>query len=213
MAISPKNILQNQWFIFTLLILLSPFVWNLLSQSQQILTTWQTIPNKLQQRGITVVTSDFPQKYVELRWGGQQLHRDGFYYKLIYNPGLNYLNEVFNYFHYLSPKFYFHAGDGTNFSPANADPISVLLIPAFIIGLVSTIKQQRWIPIGLLLTLTFIAYWVGIRNFALLFPSALIIYYLSAVGISQLPIKYSSSYTTIIIIYTLYSLSSWLIAS
>lgn len=211
MATSIKKLLSNQWLIFTLFILLSPLVWNLLSQPQQILTTWNTVPSKVHQRGLTIVTGDFPQKYVELRWGGQQLRREGVYYKLIYNPGLNYLNEAFNYFYYLSPRLYFHAGDGTQFSPAHVDPIPVVLIPGFIIGLVISLKQRRWVPIGLLFGLSFIAYWVGIRNFALLFPTALVIYYLAAYGVSQLPFKYSAAYTVIILCYSLYALSSWLI--
>lgn len=207
------RIISNRWYLFILFILLSPLVWNLLTQPQQLIDTWQTVPTKIQQRGTSIVTGDFHQKFIELRWGGQKFHREGIYYKIIYNPGLNYLNEAFNYLHYLKLRLYFHAGDGTNFSPAHIDPIPFVIIPAFIIGLVVIIKQQQWIPLGLLLSFTFIAYWVGIRNFALLFPTALVIYYISAIGISKLQFKYALTYIIIVIIYSLYILTSWQIAS
>ncbi len=130
--------------IFWLILLTSPGFWQVLSQPQAFFSqaiqfpkyATQTIQSKLK-------NTEYNTRLQEIRWGGRALHREDFLSKALYFRHILVLNEVFEFFQNASPKFYFLAGDGSNFSPRRIEPISSILFPFWILGIINLTKQQN----------------------------------------------------------------------
>lgn len=172
--------------IFFLILLTSPGFWQVLFQPQAFFSqviqfpkyATQTIKSKLQ-------STEYATRLQEIRWGGRALHREDFVSKALYFRHIIVINEIFEFIQNASPKFFFLAGDGSNFTPRRIEPISSILFPFWIIGVITLINKKS-IKAGLLfLVFSFIGYISGHKNLVFLFPLFLLQIYICSVGVSR----------------------------
>lgn len=171
--------------LFTLLLVTSPSFWLVIFHLPQALSYWQELPQSV----VASVKSKSQSQYLiyidELRWGGRSLHRNDLLSRVLYNKTLFILNEFFDFIQYAQPKLYFLAGDGSVFSPRRLEPISSLLFPFWILGILKILKNPRTLFIILYSFFMFIGYASGQKNLALLFPILILNVYISALGLKD----------------------------
>lgn len=172
-------------FLFLLLLLTSPSFWLVLTRFPQAVSYWQKLPQSI----VATVKSKSQSQYLiyidELRWGGRSLHRNDLLSRVLYNKTLFILNEFFDFIQYVQPKLYFLAGDGSVFSPRRLEPISSLLFPFWILGILKIMKSRNSLFVIPYSTFMFIGYASGQKNLALLFPILILNVYISALGLKD----------------------------
>lgn len=121
----------------------------------------------------------------ELRWGGRSFHRNDLLSRILYNKSLFVIQEFFDFVQYAQPKLYFLAGDGSVFSPRRLEPISSLLFPFWILGILKILNNRRASFMILYSLFMFIAYASGQKNLALLLPILILNVYISTLGLKD----------------------------
>ena len=172
-------------FLFILLLLTSPSFWLVLFHIPEALSYWQHLPQSV----VTNIKSKSQSQYLiyidELRWAGRSFHRNDLLSRVLYNKALFVVQEFFDFVQYAQPKLYFLAGDGSVFSPRRLEPISSLLFPFWLLGILKVLKEIK--SYRLLTTIyllgIFLAYASGQKNLALLFPILILNVYISTVGL------------------------------
>jgi hypothetical protein len=115
----------------------------------------------------------------EVRWNAFGKSREDLPSQLYYNKGYYLIDNIFGYFSFISPRIYFQAGDGTGFSPKGVEPIAIPLFLFFILGILALVKKKDFKLLLFALIFGFVAFLVGRKNLAFLFP-VLITYILIA---------------------------------
>ena len=193
--------------LFFLLLLTSPSFWLVIFHLPQALSYWQRLPQSI----IATVKSKSQSQYFtyidEQRWGGRALHRNDPLSRLLYNKGLFVLNETFDFIQYAQPKLYFLSGDGTVFSPRRLGPISSLLFPFWILGILRLLKSRNSSFLILYSLFMGTAYASGQKNLALLFPLLTLNVFVSTLGLKDFKLL-----TPLVLIYGLYitGMNIWL---
>lgn len=196
--------------LFILLLLTSPSFWLVLFHLPQALSYWQKLPHSV----VANIKSKSQSQYLiyidELRWGGRSFHRNDLLSRLLYNKALFVVQEFFDFVQYAQPKLYFLAGDGQVFSPRRLEPISSLLFPFWILGILKILQNRRALFIILYSLFMFIAYASGQKNLALLFPVLILNVYISTLGLKDF-----KRVIPIVLIYGLYitGMNIWLSTS
>lgn len=193
--------------LFTLLLLTSPSFWLVLFHLPQALSYWQKLPQSV----VANIKSKSQSQYLiyidELRWGGRSFHRNDLLSRLLYSKALFVAQEFFDFIQYAQPKLYFLAGDGQVFSPRRLEPISSLLFPFWILGILKILKNPRALLIILYSFFMFLGYASGQKNLALLFPILVLNVYVSALGL-----KDHKKIIPLVLVYGLYitGMNIWL---
>lgn len=154
--------------IFIGICLISPTFWLIINNKSHIWGEWKQTAKFVSQNFNSTSRYEYQQRVNELRWGGQQLHRENMLVKVVYNPIIVVANEFFEFVEFSAPKMFFLAGDGGRLSPSSGQPIPFVLFPLWIIGVVQIInlKANR---LGVCLFLaSVIGYLLGKRNFEIL---------------------------------------------
>ena len=188
--------------------MLTPVFWlslfNLSTIGKEIINSSRYLSNNLK----SIVSPDNSKNIDELRWVDDRYRQNNLIGKLFYNKGMVIINEFGNYLAFVSPRFYFQAGDGSKLSPKNVEPTSLLLYPFWIVGVIFLIKSHKYKSIIMACIFAFIAFLLGQRNFFFLLPITLIYLYIANVGIDQIKkVKTKKIIVMIMIIYSLYILS------
>ncbi|TSC88462.1 MAG: hypothetical protein G01um101416_130 [Microgenomates group bacterium Gr01-1014_16] len=193
--------------LFILLLLTSPSFWLVMFHLPQALGYWQRLPQSI----VATIKSKSQSQYLiyidELRWAGRSFHRNDLLSRILYNKSLFVLNEFFDFIQYAQPKLYFLAGDGSVFSPRRLEPISSLLFPFWILGILKIIKDKKFLVPSAYCLFMLIGYASGQKNLALLFPVLILNVYISTLGL-----KDHKRIIPIILIYGVYitGMNIWL---
>lgn len=193
--------------LFILLLLTSPSFWLVLFHLPQALSYWHSLPQSV----VATIKSKSQSQYLiyidEIRWGGRSLHRNDLLSRVLYNKSLFILNEFFDFIQYAQPKLYFLAGEGSVFSPRRLEPISSLLFPFWILGILKVIKSRNSLFVILYSIFMFVAFASGQKNLALLFPILILNVYISALGLKDF-----KRVIPVVLIYGLYitGMNIWL---
>ncbi|MBI2008143.1 hypothetical protein HYS82_00615 [Candidatus Amesbacteria bacterium] len=199
--------------LFILLLLTSPSFWLVIFHLPQAFSYWQRLPQSV----VANIKSKSQSQYLiyidELRWAGRGFHRNDLLSRILYNKSLFILNEFFDFVQYTQPKLYFLAGDGSVFSPRRLEPISSLLFPFWILGILHLLKNRNSLrPVAGIFVIPYsifmlIGYASGQKNLALLFPILILNVYISTLGL-----KNFKSITPFVLTYGLYitGMNIWL---
>jgi len=196
--------------LFILLLLTSPSFWLVLVHLPQTLSYWQHLPQSV----VANIKSKSQSQYLiyidELRWAGRSFHRNDLLSRVLYNKTLFVIQESFDFIQYAQPKMYFLAGDGSVFSPRRLEPISSLLFPFWILGILKILQNRRAFFMLFYSLFMFIAYASGQKNLALLFPVLVLNIYISTLGL-----KDHKRIVPLILIYGVYitGMNIWLSTS
>ncbi len=171
--------------LFILLLLTSPSFWLVIFHLPQAFSYWQRLPQSV----VANIKSKSQSQYLiyidELRWAGRGFHRNDLLSRILYNKSLFILNEFFDFVQYTQPKLYFLAGDGSVFSPRRLEPISSLLFPFWILGILKILQNRRALFIILYSLFMALGYASGQKNLALLFPILILNVYISTLGLKN----------------------------
>lgn len=167
------------------IILLCPVLILMVIHRGELVNTWGKIPGNIRMNFSSLISQDKTDKVDVERWNAFGPAREDLPSRLFYNKGLVLVDDAFSFLTYFSPRFYFQAGDGTNFSPSNTEPLAVPLFFFWVIGVISLIKTSRFRPLLAVLIFGIIAFFAGQRNFAFLFPVLALYLYISFLGIES----------------------------
>jgi hypothetical protein len=87
---------------------------------------------------------------------------------------------------YVNPRLYFQSGDGTELSPKGVEPVSSILFLLWLMGLYYFLSKKQFKHIFISLGFALIAFVIGKRSMAFLFPVLLSYVYFSWVGYEYL---------------------------
>ena len=192
-------------------IFLSPAILWLLFHPKGLLIEMAGFP----QYAKTNISSLFaPEKLMaieDMRWNAFGPKKEELPASLIYNKGFVLVDNFFSYLSFFSPRYYFQAGDGTNFSPPAVDPIAGLLFLPWVFGVVYFLARNNFKIFWVLTAFGLIAFLAGKRNLAFLSPILLIYLFLAYKGIEEkLPQKIKRSFLIGCFVYGLFLLGRML---
>lgn len=197
---------------FWVLLLLSPGFWWLLTHAGQVVKEWTKAPVYAQQSLTSRMDGSYWLRLREMQWAGQLVHRESLWAKLAYNWPLFFANQFVDYLEFFPPRIFFVSGDGSGFAPPRVEPIPVLLFPFWIWGLVQILERKWFKEIAVYLALVFIAYLIGQKNMAFLWPVMVMNLRWSALGLDSIQSKKLKTWSWLIVGgYSLYVLGGlWL---
>jgi len=152
--------ISRKEFISLLIFLSTPVIWTILVMIPVIFSELKLTPRVFSIK----LDNVFLMRHAEVDTTGPVFIIS----KLLYNSLTIVKGEFLSFLAYFSPRFFFHAGDGTRFSPNIVEPISTMMFPFWVYGLVLSVKnKKRAILIGYLLS-GLIAFMFGKREFSFL---------------------------------------------
>lgn len=179
-----------------ILSLTSGIYWNLFNV-RYIVSEWLKLPTYTISNVQNLFTPSALLKIEETRWNAFGDGREDLLSKVYYNKAYLILDKFFDYTTFLSPRFYFQAGDGTRFSPPGVEPIVGILFPFFVFGIIKLVKEKSWKLLFACLIFSLVAFLAGQKNLAYLLP--VLIFY---VYISTLTLR--SKFALVVFVYCLY---------
>jgi hypothetical protein len=188
-----------------LLLVLTPFFWQLLKNSNSLIIEWSQAPVYFNSKIQNIFSQNALNYIEEYRWENAKYTGSDKISRIYYNKSLILADQAFDFLSFSSPRIYFQAGDGSNFSPNNVEPIPIILFPFFIIGIICHLRGKNFRALLFLLALSLPAFATGQKNFAYLFPFAIAIIYTSSVGI-EYSLAAKSSKSIFMLIYIIYSI-------
>ncbi len=195
--------MNRQFKNLVFIIIFSPlFIW-LFIHPKDLIGEWINTPTYFIQNIKTLISSDKTNKVDEIRWnsfGGKAIFQ-----KIFYNKATVLVDDFFTFTTYLSPRFYFQSGDGTNFSPPKVEPIAGILFFFWVFGMLKLIERQKFKSLISIPILGLFAYIFGQKNMAYLFPVAVVYSIVAFWGIDQIENKkYKNASYILISVYGLY---------
>lgn len=167
----PKNRIKT----FFLLLVISPGFWWTVTKPGAVIKEWLQSPSYVRSSFANRVRGPYLDRLRDMQWGGQLVHRNSFFAKLVYNYPLLLINESVELVEFAQPRLFFVTGDGSPFTPPSLQPIPVILFPFWLIGLLDYVKKKNWSRFLTLFGFTSAAYLIGQKNMAFLLP-VLVIY-------------------------------------
>lgn len=182
--------------------LLTPFVIWMILHLKSFTSEWANGPDYFSVNIKNFFNTVDILKIDEVRWNAFGPEKEDFLSRIYYNKGYYLIAKLFDYLSFLSPRLYFQAGDGRIFSPRSVEPIASVAFPLFILGIIKLIKEKRLNVILFALVFSFIAFILGQRSFAFLFPVGIIYIFISS---KLLNIK-MNGYKIGLVVYSFYLL-------
>lgn len=182
--------------IFFFLLISPVFLWIIL-RPKELISEWSKIPVYLKSNISSLVSQDKLAKVFTERWNAFGPEKEDLPSKIYYNKGMVLVDDFFSMTTYFSPRIYFQSGDGTNFSPPGVEPITIPMFVFWVMGIIALINNKKWKPFVAIFAFGIFAYLAGQRNFAFLFPIALIYVWISMLGIKTIksPLKRNIVYS------------------
>jgi len=203
------KIFEKKVNISSLLLLLlaaSPGFWWALFQPGKVFSEWQKSPLYFQAKISSLFSEERLLRLGSLRWANiDEATSEIFISRFFYNKLTVFVDEFFSFTSFLSPRFYFQAGDGSGFSPPGIEPIPIFLFPLWVYGLLKLVKGRRFRAIYLLLLFGFGAFLFGQRTLAYLWPVLLVNIYIAKEGLVAVSKSRTKAFLILgIFIYSLY---------
>jgi len=183
---------------------ISPGFWFLLLNFTKVITEWIRLPLYFDQKFQSVFTGERLVSMGLMRWA--EIEKVGWiriFSKILYNRFDILIDEFFGFLAIFSPRIYFQAGDGSQFSPAIVEPIPFLLFPLFIFGIIKTVSVRPKVKWGYIFVAMTI-YLSGVKNFSFLFPIFIYYLYLASKGFGMLNVRYKKYLLPLLIVYSLF---------
>jgi hypothetical protein len=183
MLLKIKKIVRKKPYF--LVVLSTPLIWWLTLSPFAVFRVWGSYPSALRNSIDNIFSQDRLTYIEQMRWDSFSLDKNDFSSRLFFNKGTLLINDFFDYLSYLAPDFYFHAGDGRNFSPKGVEPIAGFLFFFWLIGVIHLVKQNKFMIIVFPLIVGFLAFIAGQKNLAMLFPVGFTYVFIVSEGIRQ----------------------------
>lgn len=192
--------------IFFLLLILTPGFWFTFLQPQKVFTELSKSPKYFETKINSMFSTERMTNLNTLKEiGGERSLVNIVMPEIFYNRISILVDEFFSYTSFITPRFYFQAGDGGKLSPPNTEPIAAILFPMWLFGIVVLIKKKKFLIIYLLFGFALLAFMFGQRDMAFLWPVLIINLYISQAGIFSINnIKLRNFYFLIFLIYGLF---------
>lgn len=188
-------------------IIVTPGVIWLIIHFKNVLTEWSKIPHNLKNNISTLVSADKTAKVDEIRWNSFGSAGEKKISKVFYNKGLVLVEDFFSLTTYYSPRLYFQSGDGTELTPSTVEPIAIPLFFFWVLGIVTLVRRNKFKLLLSALGFGFLAFLIGQKNFAFLFPIMITYLIISIEGIETIKNKKIKKGVYIfLVIYGLYLL-------
>jgi hypothetical protein len=179
---SKNNILFRIAFYF----LVAPaFIWMLFSPLK-VVKEISLFPGYLKSNILSIFSEENLAKVEEARWNAFGPAKEDLPSRLFYNKGYVLVNEFFTFLTYFSPRYYFQSGDGGNFVNPKSEPVAMPLFIFWVLGLIYLVRAGKFKKICLVLVFGLITFLAGKRNFAYLFPVAILYISIALDGIYAL---------------------------
>lgn len=191
-------------------ILLSPAFFWLLFHPGSILAEIAKSPGYIKANISNVFAPDRLMAIEEMRWNAFGPEKEELGASLVYNKGFVLVDNFFSFVAFLSPRYYFQSGDGTNFSPPGVNPISGVLFFSWVLGMIYFLGKKNMRIFWTVLIFGAFAFLAGKRNFAFLFPVLLIYLFISYKGTLEIPPKLRRNFLIGFFIYGLFQLGRML---
>ena len=175
---------------FFLLLFISPGFWWVVFQPINVSAELARFPIYAKRKVASIFSSEKLRNVEEMRWNAFGEEKEELISRLYYNKAMVLVDNSFEYLSLLSPRTYFQAGDGTEFSPPGVEPIPFFAFVFWIIGLIKLVKQGKFKPLFLLSVSPLLGFLTGARNLVFLFPVLLVYVYIASQGIEALLNKY-----------------------
>lgn len=172
---------------FLIFLVLSPGIWWVLLQPRQIIEQIRSIPASIRSNISSPARSEYMRNIQDMRWGGITVRRNNIISRVYYSKLAMIPKEVFDYIQFLTPRMYFLTGDGSNFSPSRLEPISTLLFPFWVGGVITLVKKKQYKPFLVSLVTAALSFIIGRKNFVFLFPVMVAYIYMASVGWDVIP--------------------------
>ncbi|KKQ95761.1 MAG: hypothetical protein UV74_C0013G0368 [Candidatus Woesebacteria bacterium GW2011_GWB1_43_14] len=112
------------------------------------------------------------------------------------------VDEFFDLTSFLSPRFFFQAGDGSLMSPPRTEPIPLVLFPAWVLGIITIVRKKNFGLLKILIILVFIPYILGQKNLVFLWPVMILYIFIAREGIMNIGnIKTKNNYLHLFVVY------------
>jgi hypothetical protein len=171
-----------------MLVVTPGFVWSITKPSE-LLHEWSNFQRYSSHKFDTFFAESRISYVEDLRWENKKYTHSDMLSRFFYNKLTVVVDDIFNYLTFISPRFYFQSGGGSNFSPQGVEPIAAAYYVFFVLGIVFLLKNKRYKIFYFILTFSFLAYLSGKRNLAFLLPVLISYIYVSYVGISISPTR------------------------
>lgn len=142
-SINLKTSKKGKKYEYFLLIFIMPWLWWLILNINQYVMEWGKAPDYVNTRISNLFSTNKMKYYEDLRWNVFKRTGSNLQGKIFYNKGMIIINEVFDYLAYLSPRYYFQAGDGSRLSSSRVEPIPLILFIFWLYGLYNLINNRK----------------------------------------------------------------------
>ncbi len=175
----------NKWTFFILLLLTSPVIFWQIYSFNNALSQFQKTPSFIQTHLSHLFPKDQQLQLTEFKFedNKRNLPWQG---RLFYNKFSLLIEQAVDSLSLLSPRAYFYRLDNDQFSPPTVEPIAIILIPLWLFGIITLIKQKKWQLATLLLFFILIEFFIGVASLLFLLPVVIIYLYIIAQGFGQL---------------------------
>jgi hypothetical protein len=176
---------NNVLFRIAFYFLVAPaFIWMLFSPLK-VVKEVSLFPGYLKSNILSIFSEENLAKVEETRWNAFGPVKEDLPSRLFYNKGYVLVNEFFTFLTYFSPRYYFQSGDGGNFVNSKSEPVAMPLFIFWVLGLIYLVRVRKLKKICLVLVFGLIAFLAGKRNFAYLFPIAILYIAIAIDGINN----------------------------
>ncbi|MEJ2347967.1 MAG: hypothetical protein P8Y17_02075 [Patescibacteria group bacterium] len=176
------NEISYKRILFCVLLVLSPGFWWIIFKPLAVSSELTKFPTYFREKTTTIFSIEKLSFIQEMRWSAFGKEKDELISRVYYNKALILVENSFEYLSLLSPRIYFQAGDGTEFSPPRVEPIPAILFFFWIFGLVRLIKQRKFKILLFLFVSPILAFLAGRRNLVFLFPTFIFYLYVASLG-------------------------------
>lgn len=184
---------------FVVLFLLCAGFITLVFKFPSLLMEWRKSPEYFVNNPKNFFSNDSLIKLQETRWNAFGPEREDVLSKVYYNKGFILVDRFFDYLTFLSPRFYFQAGDGTTSSPFGVEPLAVILFIPFVLGILEMLKNRNYRPIIFVLLFSLFAFILGKKSMPFLFPVMIIYLYIATKQLKNLPFVFVATYSAFLI--------------
>lgn len=200
------NLITNPKPRFFLLLVLTPAVWWFVGHLNLVVLEWSKTPIYFEVKRSSIFNEQKLAPIKEFRWKAFGGERGSLLGRFFYNKLMVFFDQLFDWTTFLAPRLYFQAGDGTQFSPPEIEPIPSLLFVFWLWGLIDIFEKRDLKSILAIFLSGLPGFALGQKTLAFLFPTLLIYLCIVNNGIGLAVRRQKNLTISLLVIYFFYSL-------
>ncbi len=189
---------------FLYLLFTSPAVWFTVVNLDKLLSEWSKFTFYFKSKAFNIFALHNIRYSVELIWQTPKGGRSILLSRFFYNKATFLLGEFFNALGPLRPNSYFVEGDSGGMIPVGIDPIPIVLVPLWFLGLFYLIKEKKYQYFLFLFATSIVIYLTGQTSFYYLIIIVPFIIYAINIAFHKLSKKTAIIYIIVHLFYTLF---------